>query len=101
MSTEIVVERDNDLDLVFHGEQVAHTTSQSEGAERWTEIVVWRTTSDRYVVTVKGLSTKRGERTFRRADAFNSSQDIINYLGTGWLAKQIYTQLGMTPRLRV
>lgn len=59
--TEFRLERDNDVPLVFNGTILARSSSGQLGRERWTELTLYRTESDKYVVSIVGRSIHEDE----------------------------------------
>lgn len=56
--------RENDIDLLFTGRELANVSSRDPNAAafpRWTEIRIYRTESGKYVVEQVGRSTVRNE----------------------------------------
>lgn len=60
MSTTFRLPRPAAVDIAFEGELLADATSD-EGQDRWQEIRVYSTTTDRWVVERVGRSRRRGE----------------------------------------
>lgn len=69
------LERVSDVDLVFDGELLSET-STDEGGDRWTEVRVYRTVSDRWVVERTGQSRLEGEVPLVRATACDTPADV-------------------------
>lgn len=53
--------RHSDVDLCFDGDLLADVSTHEPGKQRWQEVRVYRTVSDRWVVERVGRSTRRGE----------------------------------------
>lgn len=59
--TEFRVPRHNNLDLVFEGELLGFVSSQERGSTRWSELRLYKTENNRYVVEQVGKSAIPGE----------------------------------------
>lgn len=55
------IPRTGDVDLLVEGRLLAEGDSWRQGSERWTEIRIYRTVTDRWVTEMVGRSTVRGE----------------------------------------
>lgn len=55
------VPRSDNVDLIFEGELLADLSSRRGDQQRWTEIRIYRTESDRYVTERIGRTTVPGE----------------------------------------
>jgi len=87
---DYLVERDNELDIAFNGKEIARVTSKKNESRRWTDIILYKTNQGAYVCQTLGVSIIDGERTKYDAEICETELDVINYLGTGWLAKELY-----------
>lgn len=77
MFTMTCVPRDADTDLHFYGEVIANVSSRQHEAPRWTEIVINRTHTHKYVVHILGLSVKPDEVTRHHAVVAHTPEEII------------------------
>lgn len=59
----VTLQRHADVPLSFEGELIAEVSSEEDGNDRWEELRIWRTSSDRvpWVVQRIGKSTRRDE----------------------------------------
>lgn len=79
---EVTLERHADVPLTFTGELIADVSSEDDGNDRWEEIRVWRTTSDRtpWVIQRVGKSRHPEEvdlvHVFRATDVLNVRQRL-------------------------
>jgi hypothetical protein len=113
MMEKLTVCRDEEPDLIFEGVEIATASSLSHSGPnntRWTELTLYRTASNRYVVerigrtrweketdSYEALVTQE-EKHFPGIDGEagagsldSSAQDEIKkFLGYGWLAKELY-----------
>jgi EXLDI family protein len=115
----ITVRRDEEPDLVFEGVKIASVTSLSHTNDiRWTELTLYRTATNRYVVERLGCTNWQGEMT--RWEAFvtreethfpdiegeagagsldeSARDEIKKFLGYGWLAKELYDAADIEAR---
>jgi hypothetical protein len=58
---EFRLHRENDVDIAFTGTLLADVSSRIDSAERWTEIRIYRTDSNKYVVEQVGKSIVEDE----------------------------------------
>ena len=56
-----VIERDGDMPLRFSGTAVGTASSYEPGKDRWTELTLYRTTSEKYVLHEEGMTDVDGE----------------------------------------
>jgi hypothetical protein len=94
----ITVERDNDADLRFEGEQIASASSHHfEGPQntRWTELTLYKTKGGRLVCSKTGCTRWLGERTRHSAHVVDNEAALVGVLGYGWLAKDLYVTAGI------
>lgn len=94
----ITVERDNDADLRFQGEQIASASSYHfEGSRniRWTELTLYKTAGGKLVAEEVGRTRWQGERTRYSAYVAESSAELVEQMGYGWLAKELYDAAGI------
>jgi hypothetical protein len=94
----ITVERDNDADLRFEGEQIVSVSSHHfEGPQniRWTELSLYRTKGGRLVCSETGCTRWQGERTRHSAHVVDNEAALVGVLGYGWLAKDLYVAAGI------
>ena len=99
------VYRDEEPDLTFEGEVIAEATSHTQHNNlRWTELTLYRTTTNRYVV--ERIGRTRWEKETDSYEAFVTREEthspsihrrrspardeIKKFLGYGWLAKELY-----------
>ena len=93
-----IVERDNEADLRFTGVEIAFQSSRKPdgpSSSRWTEITLYRTDSDKYVVERAAITNWQGENNKLEAYVCEDHKAIIDILGHGWVSKAIYEQAGI------
>lgn len=91
---------DEGADVSFRGERVAHVSSrQSVGPRhmRWTELWLYRTNSGKFVCHEKKISLwdEGGEHDHFVVHVGETEGDLIELLGHGRLAKQLYEKAGL------
>jgi hypothetical protein len=97
---KIVLARDNGHDIRFAGERIAHVSSRdaprpkAEKVDRWTDLEIYRTETNRYVAVRYGRTTRKGELEKITAEVFDTAADVILFFGHGWLSKQLYERAG-------
>lgn len=95
MSEHITLKCDDDLDVSFTGEELASVSSWKEGSQRWTELDLYRTAGGTLICHEIGASKVEGERTRFAVHTADSEPDLIEQVGTGWLAKELYRAAGI------
>lgn len=94
----ITLIRDNDRDVRFAGEEVARESSHDINGPRnirWTELVLYRTAGGKWVCHEIGHTRWQGETTRHRVHIAEDDDGLIDSLGTGWLAKDLYEAAGI------
>ena len=99
----ITLKRDNALDLRFNGELIAESSSSADNARgdysgrtgRWTTLRLYVTAGGRYVCQSIGHTIWQGEHDRYSAAVCDSEAEIIQFFGTGWLAKSLYREAGI------
>lgn len=98
----ITLKRDNALDLRFTGELIAEASSSANNASgsysgttgRWTTLRLYVTAGGRYVCQSIGHTIWQGEHDRYSAAVCDSAAEVIEFFGTGWLAKELYAEAG-------
>lgn len=101
---EIIVKRDDGLDLKFRGELLAIAASSSERQDsnysgnvaRWIELYLYKTEAGKYVCQRIGRTRMQGERDIFTATVCATEQEVIEFFGTGWLSKELYKEAKIT-----
>ena len=97
-TTRHTVERDGDRDLRFDGRLVASATSHHhEGPRntRWTELELYETAGGQFVAAEIGKSLSQGEINRYAAWVCDDHEAVIEALGLGTLAKELYAKAGI------
>ncbi len=91
----ITLYRDNDYDLRFRGALVAEASSRPYGNQpnygRWNVLALYRSVGGKYICQKICRTQHDGERDRYAAAVCETNADVIEYFGTGSLAKEIYT----------
>lgn len=94
----IELARDNGPDVRFQGEQIASASSwHYEGPRntRWTELTLYRTSGGKLVCHEVGRTLWQGERDRRAVHVADTEAEIIDAVGFGRLAKELYDEAGI------
>lgn len=98
------VARDGEPDLAFVGWELAHASSQrinGPSSTRWTELALYLTQSGRLVVESMGRTLWEGEVDRYEAHICDGAEEVVEALGHGWLAKELYSKAGIDAAERV
>ena len=92
-----VLERDNGPDISFNGEHLSFVSSEGKSRDpaRWTELSLYRTKSGRFVCEEVGMTLQERERDRHRVEVVELEEDVQEFFGHGWLAKELYTEAGI------
>lgn len=77
---EVTSVRDGDRQLQFHGTLIGSSSSWKDGKSRWAEIVIYRTTSGKYIVAGIGRSIVSGEDDKHWAQVCDRPEGVIEKL---------------------
>ena len=102
----ITIERDNELDLRFHGKLIAEVASSNRNPAsnhsgdpaRWTTLRIYKIEDDicvRYVCESIGHTNWSGEHDRHSAAVCYTEAEVIEFFGKRWLAKQLYAAAGI------
>ena len=92
---KITVKNDNAPDLRFTGELMATASPQSASSGRWTELALYKTQTGKFVCSEIGYTQWQGERDHYKAKACNSVEEVTQFFGHGWLAKELYDEANL------
>lgn len=107
---KITVERDNEPSIVFNGELVASarssdnnpaSSSYSGSVGRWTELSLYRTASGKYVCSRIGRTRWVEEHDRYSGAVCETVQEVIDFFGHRWLAKELYDKAGIEDIINV
>jgi len=99
----ITLPRDKGLDLRFSGELIAEASSSANNASsqysgqtgRWTTLRLYRTAGGKFVCQSIGHTIWEGEHNRYSAAVCATDGEVIEFFGTGWLAKSLYGDAGI------
>lgn len=94
------LERDNDRDIRFKGELIATARSRESGG-RWTELALYKTQGGTFICHQIGRTMWGRERDRFSAAICRSNEEIINFFGLRWLAKELYGEAGIDTAQQV
>lgn len=89
------IKQDEGPDLEIVGRRMARIASGDEhfnNKGRWTELAIYRTAAGKFVATEIGRTANPGERDRYSYWICSTEQDVVEYLGLGRLAKDLYRQ---------
>lgn len=89
---QFIIRSDNEPDLRFTGEVVAHASSYSStnSKGRWTDLCLYKTKGGKYVCESIGRTQWQGEKVKFKAYVAQNFEEIKEFFGQGWLAKELY-----------
>ena len=96
--------RDGERDVRFTGKLVAGASSHHyEGPRniRWTEISLYKTQGGTWIAQTVGRTLWQGEHDRHSVVMADTDEDLIDRLGTGWLAKEVYEEAGIDTAVNV
>ena len=100
----ITLRVDNKPDLRFEGECIGSASSSDNNASgssysgstgRWTELKLYKTKGGRYVCHQIGYTRWQGERDLYKAKVCETTEEVIEFFGHRWLAKELYENAGI------
>jgi len=98
---KITVERDNDRNLVFTGELITKVSSSDDRAMgssysgetgRWQVLKLYKAKTGKFVAQRINRTRWQGERDTYEAKVCSTHNDIVEFFGGGWLAKELYEE---------
>ena len=99
---EYEVERDGDLNIKFTGHKIGFASSHdNDSVGRWTELTLYKTQGGKFICEQIGYTRWDGERNFHSGAVCNDADAVIEFLGTGWLAKEVYADAGIDASVTV
>jgi hypothetical protein len=108
MTDEMILKKlrvDGAPDLKFHGVLIAQVSSNSPEGEpsksRWSELSVYRTRGGKIVCHSVGKTIMSDEYELSDAKAFEFLDEIFEFFGFDWLAKELYEDLNIEPVIEI
>jgi hypothetical protein len=101
---KITVERDGDRNITFTGELIATASSSDDRAMgssysgstgRWQVLRLYKSKSGQFVAQRINRTRWQGERDTYEAAVCSSHEEIIEFFGSGWLAKDLLEEAGI------
>lgn len=98
---KITVERDNDRNLVFTGELIAKVSSSDDRAMgssysgetgRWQILKLYKSKSGKFIAQRISRTRWQGERDTYTAKVCSNHDEIVEFFGSGWLAKELFEE---------
>lgn len=108
--TEYSIERDNERALKFKGEILASAASSANQAMgssysgstgRWKELTLYKTQAGKFICEQVECTQWQGERNRHKGAVCDSVEQVIEFFGSGWLAKELYESAGIDASVRV
>lgn len=96
----ITVERDGDRAIKFSGKLIGSASTSPETARsdysgqtgRWTVLRLYRTQAGKYVCEQIGKTRWQGEHNRYSGAVCETDQQVVEFFGLGWLAKELYDE---------
>ena len=103
------LEIDNAPSIRFTGERIARSCSSDNNAAgsysgqtgRWTELELYKTVGGKYVCHQVGCTRWQGERDRFSGEVCETTEEVKNFFGYRWLAKDLYFQAGIDAAVDV
>ncbi len=105
----IVVRCDNARNIKFTGECMASVYSSDNNAcsdysgsvGRWTELALYRTKAGKYICEQKNYTRWQGEQNTYQGAICEDTEQVIEFFGNDWLAKELYESAEIDDALEV
>ena len=96
------IEVDNEPSIRFTGELLATASSKdNDSVGRWTELRLYRTQGGKHICYQVGRTQWEGERDRFDAKVCDSIEEVKEYFGHKWLAKELYADAGIEDVVEV
>lgn len=103
------LEVDNAPDIRFTGERIASTASSdnremgsySGQTGRWTELALYRTKGGKFICHQIGRTRWSGERDRFSGKVCETLDEVKEFFGHRWLAKELYTEAGIDDTVEI
>lgn len=102
---KFTVEREGARDLTFTGELLAKVSSSDNNASgssysgqtgRWQVLSLYRTQAGKFVCQRIGRTRWQGERDSHEAAVCEDHNQVVEFFGHNWLAKDLYSEGGIS-----
>jgi len=104
------IARNNGAALAFDGELLAQVSSSDNNAScssysgqtgRWQVLALYKTQGGKFVCERINRTQWQGERDSHHAKVCTSNNEVIQFFGHSWLAKDLYSEAGITAAEKV
>ena len=101
---EFQIDRDNGASLSFTGELLAKVSSSDNNASgssysgqtgRWQVLALYKTEASKYICQRIDRTRWQGERDSRHTKVCTNNNEVIEFFGHNWLAKDLYDKAGI------
>ncbi len=100
---EYTIRRDGERDIKFTGIKLASTSSSNNTASsyysgqvgRWAKLALYKTQGGKYVCESIGYTQWQGEHNRHKAAICETEQQVCEFFGNGWLAKDLFAEAGI------
>ena len=107
--TQYKLSRDNDRDIRFSGTHLAEVCSSADRAHpdysgetgRWNKLSLYRTEAGKYVCRNERLTQWQGEKSQSSVEVFHTPDEVIEFIGGGWLAKALYAEAELDTSVEI
>ncbi|SFE41403.1 hypothetical protein [Nitrosomonas sp. Nm166] len=98
---EFTIDRDNGASLFFTGELLVKVSSSDNNASgssysgqtgRWQVLALYKTEGGKLICERIDRTRSQGERDSHHAKVCANSNEVIDFFGHGWLAKDLYDE---------
>ena len=105
-----IVRRDSDRDIKFKGDKVASAesspnkamgSSYSGSTGRYTQLAIYKTAGGKYICEKIERTQWVGERDRFHGAVCETTDQVIEFFGIGWLAKELYYNAGIDSSVNV
>lgn len=105
----ITVKRDDQRDVKFTGELVGVAASSADRASqnysgstgRWAKLALYRTKGGTYVCERIEYTRWQGEQTGHSGAVCENEEQVVEFFGCGWLAKDLYEDASIDSAVEV
>lgn len=85
-----IINQDDKPNIKFKGKLLGNASSNDKNNNRWTELVLYKTESEKYVCQEIGRTKMTGEVDRFNAFICKNLEEVREFFGHGWLAKRLY-----------
>jgi len=92
---------ENAPDILFTGELLAFVSSDENNSGRWTELALYKTKGGKYICHQIGRTRYIGERDRFSGKVCSTAEEVIEFFGHQWLAKELYEASGLEDAVEI